>query len=188
MELVTERLLLHPVGDEDAEAIVKLAGDPQVAEMTCRIPHPLSTVAVRDWLESVTTWRERVFAILLKDRGIASRPALIGVIELRPAADPGIADVGYWLGVEFWRHGYMTEALRRVLRHAFGDLKLASVTAEVFVENARSVGVLVKSGFEVEGRAHRPAPARGGDREVLQFKATRASFAHAALSQAVGRA
>ena len=79
-------------------------------------------------------------------------------------------------------------ALRRVLRYAFGDLNLAAVTASVFVENARSVGVLVKSGFDIEGRTLRPASARSGEREVLLFKATRASFAHAALSQAVGRA
>jgi RimJ/RimL family protein N-acetyltransferase len=81
----------------------------------------------------------------------------------------------------------MTEAVRRVVRHAFGDLKLTAIEAGVLPGNERSVGVLIKSGFDVEGRATRPAPARGGDREVLLFEATRASFARAALSQAVGR-
>jgi ribosomal-protein-alanine N-acetyltransferase len=179
-ELATQRLVLRPVAREDIGRIATLAGDQRVAEMTRSVPHPLTEENVAGWFDGLATRGERAFAIVRKDES-----DLIGVVSVTVNERSG--DVGYWLGHEYWGQGYMSEAVRRVARFAFGDLKLPALNAEVFVDNARSVGVLVKSGFDVEGRAMRPAPTRGGDREVLVFRATRASFARAALSQAVGR-
>ncbi|HET9149710.1 MAG TPA: GNAT family N-acetyltransferase [Alphaproteobacteria bacterium] len=187
VDLSTQRLILRPLARAEIDLIAALAGDKRIAEMTRSIPHPLTAADVAEWVDSLDRRHERAFAIHLRGDDESSEPTLIGVIALTVPTDSGAAEVGYWLGVQHWGGGYMTEALRRVLRYAFGDLKLTSVMADVFVENARSVGVLVKSGFNVEGRKMRPAPARGGDREVLTFRATRASFARAALSQAVGR-
>jgi len=181
-ELATERLLLRPVVREDIPRIAALAGDARVAETTRSLPHPLTIAQVTGWFESLPARREHAFAITIKEEA-----ALIGVVALTVAPDGGKAEIGYWLGHDHWGKGYMSEAVRRVVRHAFGDMKLTSIGADVFVGNDRSVGVLVKAGFDVEGRATRPAPARGGDREALVFHATRASFARAALSQAVGR-
>lgn len=187
VELSTQRLILRPVARSEIDLIAALAGDPRVAEMTLSIPHPLTAADVAGWIDSLERKGERVFAICRRGDEESAGPMLIGVIGLAVPSDGTAAEVGYWLGTPYWGRGYMTEALRRVLRYAFGDLKLTTVAAEVFVENARSVGVLVKSGFDIEGRSTRPAPARGGDREVLTFRATRASFARATLSQAVGR-
>ncbi|MGE5537639.1 MAG: GNAT family N-acetyltransferase [Gemmatimonas sp.] len=179
-ELATPRLVLRPVARQDIPRIAVLAGDARVAEMTCFVPHPLSEAQVSDWFDTLARRGERAFAVVRK-----GETDLIGVVSIKVTERSG--EIGYWLGVDHWGQGYMSEAVRRVVRFAVGDLKLPELRAEVFVDNARSVGVLVKAGFEVEGRATRPAPARGGDREVLVFKATRASFARAALSQAVGR-
>jgi RimJ/RimL family protein N-acetyltransferase len=183
--LATERLILRPVAREDIARIAALAGDVRVAEATRSIPHPLGLEQVAEWFDGLAVRSEQAFALVLK--GESAEPALMGIIALTIAADGKAASLGYWLGVEYWGQGYMSEAARRLVRYAVGDLKLGSVDAEAFVGNERSVGVLIKAGFDVEGRATRPAPARGGDREVLLFRATRASFARAALSQAVGR-
>jgi RimJ/RimL family protein N-acetyltransferase len=187
VELSTQRLILRPVARAEIDRIVVLAGDRRVAEMTRSIPHPLTVADVAGWIDSLERKGDRVFAIHRRSDDEPAEPTLIGVVGLTAPADGGVAEVGYWLGAPYWGRGYMTEALRRVLRYAFGDLKLTSVVADAFAENARSVGVLVKSGFDVEGRRTQPAPARGGDREVLTFRATRASFARTALGQAVGR-
>jgi RimJ/RimL family protein N-acetyltransferase len=184
-ELATQRLVLRPVVRQDLGRIAALAGDLRVAEMTRSVPYPLSEESVAGWFGGLATRGERAFAIVRKEGMRSDGDDLIGVVSVTVGERSG--DVGYWLGHEYWGQGYMSEAVRRVARFAFGDLKLPALRAEVFVENARSVGVLVKSGFDVEGRATRPAPARGVDREVLVFQATRASFARAALSQAVGR-
>jgi RimJ/RimL family protein N-acetyltransferase len=181
-ELATERLVLRPVARDDLPRIVALASDRRIAEMTRALPHPLTVALATDWFDSLAARREHAFAIASKEGG-----ALIGAITLTLDVDGKKAEIGYWLDHAHWGQGVMTEAVRRVVRHAFGDLKLTAIEAGVLPGNERSVGVLIKSGFDVEGRATRPAPARGGDREVLLFEATRASFARAALSQAVGR-
>jgi RimJ/RimL family protein N-acetyltransferase len=180
--LATERLVLRPVVREDTAGILALAGEVRIADMTRSIPHPLAPKQVSEWFDGLAARREQAFAIVRKDR-----QELIGVIALTLSRGGKSASLGYWLGIEYWGRGYMSEAARRVVRYAFGDLKLSSVDAETFAGNERSVGVLVKAGFDVEGRATRPAPARGAARDVLLFRATRASFALAALSQAVGR-
>jgi RimJ/RimL family protein N-acetyltransferase len=186
-ELATERLLLRPVVREDIPRIVALAGDSRVAETSRSLPHPLTVDLATGWLDGVTVRRNYAFAIVRKDDNGNPESALIGVVALTVAAVGGKAQIGYWLGHDYWGRGYMSAAVRRVVRFAFGDLKLAAIEADVLAGNERSIGALVGAGFDVEGRAMRPAPARGGEREVLVFHATRASFARAALSQAVGR-
>lgn len=182
-ELATPRLILRPVVRDDIRRIASLANDIRIAETTRSLPHPLTPERVADWFDGLTARREQAFAITLKTEGV-----LFGVVSLTLAADISRGEVGYWLDHSHWGQGFMTEAVRRIARFGFGDLKLTGIEAGVLPGNDRSTRVLIKSGFEAAGQAVRPAPARGGDRDVLLFEATRASFARMALSQAVGRA
>lgn len=63
------------------------------------------------------------------------------------------AQVGYWIGPEFARRGYMTEALEATVAHAFGGLDLSRVEAACLPENAASRGLLARAGFVHEGVA-----------------------------------
>lgn len=180
--LATPRLILRHVEQADIASIVHLANDSRIAETTLSLPHPLTVEHAAQWFDGLGGRNERAFAITLKTEG-----ALIGVVSLTAAPGSSSGEIGYWLGHDHWNQGMMTEAVRRVARFAFGDLKLSGLEAGVFPGNEASVRVLLKSGFEEAGKAVRPAPARGGERDVLLFKATRASFAVMALSQAVGR-
>lgn len=181
-DLTTERLVLRPVVRDDLPAVLALAGDAAVAEMTCSIPHPLSAEDAEAWLVSCTREDQRAFAIVR-----AADKVFLGAITLALGKDDQPAQLGYWIGRPYWGQGYATEAVRRLLRFAFGERKLGSVEAAVFPGNDASVRVLVKTGFREVGHAKRLAPARGRERELILFVATRASFAQAALSQAVGR-
>lgn len=62
---------------------------------------------------------------------------------------------GYWIGSEFAGQGYMTEALTLALRHAFEDLKLHRVEANIVPENAASKALVRKLGMRPEGIAQR---------------------------------
>ncbi len=81
--------------------------------------------------------------------------ALIGAITLdnirRGPAQSG--QVGYWIGPDFARQGYMREALDGVVHHAFAVLDLSRIEAACLPENAASRGLLEKSGFKYEGVA-----------------------------------
>jgi len=61
--------------------------------------------------------------------------------------------VGYWIGQPFARNGYMREALRALVHHAFTELDLSRIEAACLPENAASRAVLEKSGFKYEGVA-----------------------------------
>ena len=59
--------------------------------------------------------------------------------------------LGYSLGVHFTGKGYMTEAVNLVLQHAFENLKLHRVEANVQPHNSASIKVLQRCGFTKEG-------------------------------------
>lgn len=59
--------------------------------------------------------------------------------------------LGYSLGVNFTGKGYMTEAVELILRHAFKNLKLHRVEANVQPHNLASINVLKRCGFTKEG-------------------------------------
>ncbi|MFO1143407.1 MAG: GNAT family protein [Amaricoccus sp.] len=63
------------------------------------------------------------------------------------------AQVGYWIGPEFARQGFMSEALTAVVHHAFGSMDLSRIEAACLPENAASRGLLEHAGFKYEGVA-----------------------------------
>ncbi len=63
------------------------------------------------------------------------------------------ASVGYWVGAEHARQGYMNETLGAVVDYAFKKLDLSRIEAGCLPENAPSRALLEKSGFKYEGVA-----------------------------------
>jgi len=61
--------------------------------------------------------------------------------------------LGYWIGQQYTRQGYMHEAVEAVVHHAFSRLDLSRVQAGCLPENKASRGVLEKAGFKYEGVA-----------------------------------
>ncbi|MGH1465172.1 MAG: GNAT family N-acetyltransferase [Cognatishimia sp.] len=80
---------------------------------------------------------------------------LMGAITLdnirRGPAQAGT--LGYWIGQEFNRQGYMKEAIDAIVHYAFQRLDLSRIEAACLPENVASRGVLEKSGFKYEGVA-----------------------------------
>ncbi len=61
--------------------------------------------------------------------------------------------VGYWTGAPHARQGYMFDALTRLSRHVFEDLKLHRLEAACVPTNTPSRRLLGKAGFTEEGFA-----------------------------------
>ena len=61
------------------------------------------------------------------------------------------AELGYALGRAHWGHGYMSEALPVLLRHAFGSMGMHRIEADVDPRNTRSIRSLERLGFRLEG-------------------------------------
>ena len=83
--------------------------------------------------------------------------AVMGSIALSQIFHGGFrsAYVGYQIGEEFARQGYMTEALQLMLRHAFINLKLHRLEANIQPENTASIALVKRAGFVKEGYSRR---------------------------------
>lgn len=61
------------------------------------------------------------------------------------------SEIGYLLNRRYWHQGFMSEALQSVIAYAFTELKLHRLEADTDPENAASIRVLERFGFEREG-------------------------------------
>jgi len=170
--LDTERLRLRPVAPADAPAITPLVSDWEVARQTGRIPHPYPEGGAEKWIAGVRTCQAYGLALALAiERKEDGR--LIGCITLETDPSGKPPALGYWLGREWWGRGYATEAAAALADLALSALGVERIEALVFPGNPASVRVLEKAGFRRAGRGTHPAPARGGEKEVLLFELRR---------------
>jgi RimJ/RimL family protein N-acetyltransferase len=138
--LKTERLTLRAPWLADVKAIARLAGDRRVAENTARIPHPYGTADAEEFIATVNGYDgEACFVVTY-----GGTPIGICGVDLREDS----AELGYWLGVDYWGHGFATEAARAVIDHAFGDLGHQTLQSGARVSNPASRRVLEKCGFQ----------------------------------------
>lgn len=150
VSITTCRLLLRPFALEDAPAIQRLAGMPEIAATTINIPHPYPPGAALNYIIEQQLLYEKGagvgFAIMN-----AGHNLLCGCIGLTFDHDDRQAELGYWIGVPFWGRGYATEAVRGILYYAFLELGCRRITARHFASNPASGRVLLKNGFQREG-------------------------------------
>lgn len=168
--LKTDRLVLRPFSLSDAGRVMELADEKEIAAGTLNIPHPYTVQMATDWIEGHAGTFIRGegvnFAITLKKSGLP-----IGAIGLILHAEHDRAEIGYWIGKEYWNVGYATEAASRLIKHAFVDLRLERVYAHHFSSNPASGRVLIKSGLRHEGtlRHHVKKQGRFQDLELYSI-------------------
>lgn len=146
MNLTTERLILRPWEESDAESLYEYAKDPQVGPIAGWPPHT-SVEDSRDIIKSVLAVNE-TYAICKRqdNRAIGSIGLMRGEqSNLDIPEDEG--EIGYWIEVPFWGQGYVPEAVRELIRHGFEDLKLNRIWCGYFEGNDKSKRVQEKCGF-----------------------------------------
>ncbi len=96
---------------------------------------------------------------------------LLGAITLdnirRGPAQAGT--LGYWIGANYARQGYMRESILALVHYAFTTLDLSRIEAACLHENNASRGVLEKSGFKYEGVAQSYLQINGRWRNHVLF-------------------
>jgi len=149
----TNRLLLRPWRERDAEALFKYASNPDVGPRAGWPPHKTvkeSKEIIRTVFHNDTTW-----AIELKETG---EP--IGCIGYLPSdgckipARDGEPLVGYWIAKPYWNQGICTEALQAMLDHIRKTTDYKSLISGHFVSNPTSGRVMEKCGFVATGETY----------------------------------
>jgi ribosomal-protein-alanine N-acetyltransferase len=148
MQLAGHLSVVRPWRMADVPSLVRYANNINVARhLRDRFPHPYTSGDARRFIEIVTIGRP-VMAFAIDVAGEA-----VGGIGFSPGSDVErySAEIGYWVAEPFWGHGIATEALRLVSDYAFAECNVLRLFALPFADNARSIRVLEKAGYECEG-------------------------------------
>ena len=146
----TERLILRPWRESDAEALYKYASDPDVGPRAGWPPHK----SVEESLEVIRTFfnNDHTWALELKETG---EP--IGCIGYYTYGESNIkigendAELGYWIAKPYWNKGLCTEALRVMIDYCLNVKGFKVLWSDFFVDNPASGRVMEKCGFRDTG-------------------------------------
>ena len=142
----TERLILRGWLPDDLDDLYEYAQNPDAGVMQGWKPHESkeeSLAALNTFIADDERW-----AIVFKENG-----KTIGSIKLSPDTNRGRYNaryVSYVLSADYWGKGCMPEALSRIIRYAFEDMRLDLLSAFHYPHNTRSKRVLEKCGFQYE--------------------------------------
>jgi RimJ/RimL family protein N-acetyltransferase len=149
MEIKLNKSLLREWKPADEKSLVKHANNRRIwRNLRDSFPHPYTLADAREWIEIANPVGPITnFAIVVDGAAVGG----IGLM-LKDDVFRRTAEIGYWLGEEFWGRGIVTEAVCAVTDYAFATFDLCRVYAGVFEWNAASMRVLEKAGYEFECR------------------------------------
>ena len=147
MVLETERLILRPWRESDAESLYEYAKDPRVGPVAGWPVHTSvenSRQIIRECLSA-----DETYAIIPKgeEKAIGSIGLLIGE---KSNLDIGYdeAEIGYWIGVPYWGKGMIPEAVKMLIKYALEKVGIQKLWCGYFDGNEKSKRVQEKCGFK----------------------------------------
>lgn len=149
--LETERSVLKPISQDDAQEIYENVKQYDIARWMINLPHPYPEDGAIKYIKEATELMKKgisyEFPIRLKSTG-----ELVGVMAiLKVDKKNKNAELGYWIAKKYWNLGFATEAGLRVLEFGFEVLNLERIYAKYYPENKASRRVMEKMGMKFEG-------------------------------------
>ncbi|MBS1912401.1 MAG: GNAT family N-acetyltransferase [Bacteroidetes bacterium] len=147
MTIETERLCMRRYTAGDAGIMTPILSDPVTMKFW---PQPFTEEEARTWvLRNLPLYEQDGYGRYLVTR--RSDGAIIGDCGIihRLRDERSEHDLGYIIHHPCQGNGYATEAARALLRHAFEDLELPHVSANMAHDNERSRHVAEKIGMRL---------------------------------------
>lgn len=169
----TARLTLRTPTIADVEETARLPADRPVGLATAQ------TAAMLGQLDEARVFilraaREPRPASLRLLMRLKETGELVGTIGWR-AAEPGVVDLGFWLGVDHRGRGLMTEAARATIEAAFRWGAAEAVRTSCRSTDWATRQVIIRCGFQWEGSGL-VRPSAGGPVAADQFRLDRDTF------------
>jgi ribosomal-protein-alanine N-acetyltransferase len=155
--MTTDRLIIRYIEETDYDDICEYGCDEETGQYMLHWPKTGDQVRyfIKCGMEAVQkdtiTWHE--FVIELKASG-----KVIGNISLMLSGPA--AEIGWISNRQYWNNGYMTEAVKSVINHAFRNLGIQRIFATCALKNVASRRVMEKCNMK-------------RNREERSFKAVR---------------
>lgn len=174
----TERLILRRLTKEDAsEAYNNWCSNYEVSKYVIWEKHENVEVTkelFENWekeYEKNDTFR---WIIEIKDTN-----ELIGTIDVvnKKFIPYETCEIGYCYGRKFWNKGYGTEALSRIIKYLFEEVKVSLVYAEHMSNNPASGKVMEKSGMKKEAvLKSRIIDKEGNRNDLITYSITKEEY------------
>lgn len=146
MVFETERLVLRPWEESDAESLYEYAKDPEVGPIAGWPVHT-SVEESKNIIREVLS-AEGTYAVCLKeDRKAIGSVGLIKPMQSHVKLGEDEIEIGYWIGVPFWGRGLIPEAVRRIQEYAFEELGYNAMWCGYYDGNIKSKRCQEKCGF-----------------------------------------
>lgn len=146
--LKTKRLIVRKPEIEDAKEVYsKYAQSKEVTKYLTWCPH-FSVENTKGFIQScIQQWvnnKNYPYSICLQDTG-----ELIGMVDFR--VDDFKVDFGYVLAKDYWKHGYMAEAIQPLINELLNCSSIYRVWSVCDMDNYGSKRVMEKVGMKFEG-------------------------------------
>lgn len=154
----TERLILRHLTSEDAGFMLDLLNQPSfhrfIGDRGVRTIEQARQYLVRG---PISSYERHGYGLYLVELRRSS--AAIGICGLVRRDTLEHADLGFALLPEYWSRGLAYEAAVAVLTLARDELEIDRLLAITSLDNERSIELLGKLGFELEGKVQLPGDA-----------------------------
>jgi [ribosomal protein S5]-alanine N-acetyltransferase len=150
--LETDRLILRDLEEKDASEFVKQGNDKEINYFNWYLPYPLTLAKAKKIIKKRSV--EQKGHRWLYELGIflKENEKFVGIVSLYDVSKPeNKAKLGYWIGKEHRKKGYVGEAVKEIIRFAFQDLKLNKISAKTMEDNEKSMKLLKKLDFRKIG-------------------------------------
>lgn len=148
--LETNRLILRELQVEDIDFIFNHFSNENVCQYLFD-EEPLTkrdeALEIINWYKDFELKNRSRWGIELKDNGKLIGTCGFHCLDRRN----NIVEIGYDLSKNYWRQGYMTEALKIAIDVAFNNMHVNRIQAFVYIENVSSYKLLEKKKFIREG-------------------------------------
>ena len=140
----TDRFVLRPWVESDAECLYRFAKNPKIGPIAGWPPHE----SVKDSLNviKIVFSKKETYAIVVEDIPIGC----VGLLfhpDCNHYWGDGSAELGYWIAEPYWGQGLAVEASKIIIEHAFNNLDVEKIYASYRIENSQSKRVLEKLNF-----------------------------------------
>lgn len=161
MVIKTQRLILRPWEEEDAESLYEYAKSPAVGPIAGWQVHT-SVENSREIIKNVLQAAETYAVCLKTDNRAIGSISLFSLAQSHTKVDDSEMEMGFWIGVPFWGNGYIPEAVRALQKHAFENLGCTALWCGYYDGNEKSKRCQEKCGFRYHHtEKNKPCPLMG---------------------------
>lgn len=161
---------LRPWSLNDLDSLVSNANNYNIARfLTDGFPHPYTRANGIAFI-AMATKDDPIHIFAIEVNGQA-----VGGIGIHPQADimKKNAELGYWLGEDYWGNGIITKAIIQMIDFGFKTYDITRIYARPFGTNLASQRVLEKAGFKLEAKIEKNIYKNGAVLDELIYAVRR---------------